>query len=180
MTLCKSGAILKYLAESTASSIRAIRSPAPGSTSGCSTALRPLRRWPSSLVIGWCGFSLKVPQAQEHYTANLRDVLGILDRHLAANEYFGGDYSIADMTMYGDVHLHGGKDIGLNDYPNVERWHDAMAARPSHSARMGTVSNVTHNSGLRMLGLAGQRQPGRATVEGCATDNEARYGKAKR
>ncbi len=74
---------------------------------------------------------VKAPPAQEHYDANLRDMLGILDRHLAANEYFGGDYSIADMTMYSDVHLHGVNDIGLQNYPNVKRWHDAIAARPA-------------------------------------------------
>ena len=54
-----------------------------------------------------------------------------LDRHLASNEYFGGDYSIADMTMYSDVHLHGVKDIGLKDYSHVKRWHDAIEARPA-------------------------------------------------
>jgi GST-like protein len=58
-------------------------------------------------------------------------MLSILDRHLAANGYFGGEYSIADMTMYSDVHLHGVNDIGLQNYPNVKRWHDAIAARPA-------------------------------------------------
>jgi GST-like protein len=58
-------------------------------------------------------------------------MLGILDRHLASNEYFGGAYSIADMTMYSDVHLHGVNDIGLADYPNLKRWHDAIAQRPA-------------------------------------------------
>ncbi len=74
---------------------------------------------------------VKAPVAQQHYDAILRDMLGILDRHLAGNEYFGGDYSIADMTMYSDVHFHGVNDIGLQDYPNVKRWHDAIAARPA-------------------------------------------------
>ena len=64
-------------------------------------------------------------------TATLRDMLGTLDRQLAANEYVAGDYSIADMTMYSDVHLHGVNDIGLGDYPNVKRWHDAIEARPA-------------------------------------------------
>ena len=131
MTLCESGAIFKYLAEK----------------SGKFYPRDPLARvkvdqW---LFYGSATFTtlaqqfghwvvrspLKVPQAQEHYTANLRDMLSILDRHLASNEYFGGAYSIADMTMYSDVHLHGVKDIGLADYPNLKRWHDAMAARPA-------------------------------------------------
>ncbi len=75
---------------------------------------------------------MKAPVAQAHYEANLRDMLGILDRHLAANAYFGGEaYSIADITMYSDVHLHGVNDIGLGDYANVKRWHDAIEARPA-------------------------------------------------
>ena len=42
-----------------------------------------------------------------------------------------GAYSVADISMYPDVHLHGVNDIGLGDYPNVKRWHDAIAARPA-------------------------------------------------
>ena len=72
----------------------------------------------------------------KHYDAVLRDMLATLDRHLASHEYFGGAYSIADMTMYSDVHLHGVKDIGLNDYPNVKRWHDAIEARLQSPAKM--------------------------------------------
>ena len=41
----------------------------------------------------------------KHYDTVLRDMLGTLDRHLASNEYVAGAYSIADMTMYPDVHL---------------------------------------------------------------------------
>jgi len=29
------------------------------------------------------------------------------------------------------VHIHGVRDIGLGDYPNVQRWHDAIGARPA-------------------------------------------------
>jgi glutathione S-transferase len=35
------------------------------------------------------------------------------------------------MSMYSDVHIHGVRDIGLGDYPNVKRWHDAIEARPA-------------------------------------------------
>src|SRR5262249_41142990 len=74
---------------------------------------------------------VKAPTAQEFYETNLRDMLGILDRHLASNEYFCGAYSIADMSMYSDVHLHGVQDIGLADYSNLKRWHNAIEARPA-------------------------------------------------
>ena len=131
VTLCESGAILKYLAEK----------------SGRFYPAAPLARarvdqW---LFYGSATFTtlaqqfghwtirsaVKAPVAQQHYEANLRDMLGILDRHLATNEYFDSEYSIADMTMYSDVHIHGVNDIGLKDYPNVKRWHDAIQARPA-------------------------------------------------
>ena len=47
----------------------------------------------------------------------------------AENEYFAGNYSIADISAYPDVHVHGVGDVGLDDYPNVKRWHDAIEAR---------------------------------------------------
>ncbi len=131
VSLCESGAILKYLAEK----------------SGRFYPADPLARarvdqW---LFYGSATFTtlaqqfghwtirsaVKAPVAQQHYEANLRDMLSILDRHLANNEYFGGEYSIADMSMYSDVHLHGVNDIGLQQFPSVKRWHDAIQARPA-------------------------------------------------
>ncbi len=74
----------------------------------------------------------KVPAAQKHYEANFRDMMGVLDRRLGEAEYLGGgDYSIADISCYPDVHIHGVNDTGFDDYPNVGRWHDAIAARPA-------------------------------------------------
>jgi GST-like protein len=131
VTVCESGAILKYLGEKSG---KFYPSDAP--------ARAKVDQW---LFYGSATFTtlaqqfghwtirspIKAPPAQEHYEANLRDMLGILDRHLGSHEYFGGAYSIADMTMYSDVHIHGVRDIGLNDYANVKRWHDAIEARPA-------------------------------------------------
>lgn len=131
VTLCESGAILKYLAEKSGKLY-----PSGGA------ARAKVDQW---LFYGSATFTtlsqqfghwtirspVKAPVAQEFYEANLRDMLGVLDRHLATNEYFAGAYSIADITMYSDVHIHGVNDIGLKDLPNVKRWHDAIAARPA-------------------------------------------------
>ena len=72
-----------------------------------------------------------VPAAKKHYTEVLTDMLGTLDRHLGDNEYFAGAYSVADISIFADVHRHGVEDIGLGDYPNLKRWHDAVWARPA-------------------------------------------------
>jgi GST-like protein len=129
--LCESGAILKYLGEKSGKfypSDAAARAKVDQWLFYGSATFTTLSQQFGHWVVR---NPEKVPAAQKHYDAVLRDMLGILDRHLASSEYFGGAYSIADMTMYSDVHLHGVKDIGLGDYPNVKRWHDAIEARPA-------------------------------------------------
>jgi GST-like protein len=131
VTLCESGAILKYLAEKSGkfypsdavARIKVDQWLFYGSAT-FTTLAQQYGLWTKRSPV-------KAPPAQEHYEANLRDMLGILDRQLAANEYVAGAYSIADMTMYSDVHLHGAPDIGLANYPHVKRWHDAIEARPA-------------------------------------------------
>ena len=131
VSICESGAILKYLGEKSGKFY-----PSSGA------ARAKVDQW---LFYGSATFTtlaqqfghwtirspVKAPIAQQHYEANLRDMLSILDQQLASSEYVAGDYSIADMTMYSDVHIHGVKDIGLQDYPNLKRWHDAIEARPA-------------------------------------------------
>ncbi|MDP6174658.1 MAG: glutathione S-transferase family protein [Rhodospirillales bacterium] len=133
VTLCESGAILKYLAENY---VPALYPDAP--------ALRPVTdQWffygtstftPLAQQFGH--FTIrspeKVPKAQEHYQAVLCDMLGILDKRLGESAYLAGDeYTIADISCYPDVHKHGVDEIGLDDYPNLARWHDAIEARPA-------------------------------------------------
>ena len=73
-----------------------------------------------------------VPAAKKLYTDALVDMLGRLDQRLAENEYVAGaSYTAADIAIYADVHLHGVKDIGLDAYPNLKLWHDAIEARPA-------------------------------------------------
>ena len=65
--------------------------------------------------------------------------LDVLDKHLAGNTYMAGDeYSIADMAIwpwYGALSkglLYGaGEFLAVQDYKNVQRWTDLIAARPA-------------------------------------------------
>jgi GST-like protein len=131
VTLCESGAILKYLAEKSGQlypSDPAARANVDQWLFYGSATFTTLAQQFGNWVIR---LPEKVPAAQAYYTATLRDMLGTLDKHLAGNEYFSGPYSIADISMDPDVHLHGVSDVGLGDYPNVKRWHDAIEARPA-------------------------------------------------
>jgi GST-like protein len=73
-----------------------------------------------------------VPPAKKFYTDVLKDMLERLDKRLAESEFVAGSsYTVADISIYPDVHTHGVKDIGLGSYPNLKRWHDAIEERPA-------------------------------------------------
>jgi len=132
VTLCESGAILKYLAEKSGLGLYSD-----------DAKLRPqIDQWfffgtstftPLAQQYGlfYHRFGSEVPPAKAHYDGVLRDLLSIYDKHLADNEYFAGAYSIADISSYPDVHIHGVQDVGLDEYPNLKRWHDAIESRPA-------------------------------------------------
>ena len=58
-------------------------------------------------------------------------MLGTLEKQLTNGEFVAGEYSVADIALYADTHIYGSKEIGLIDYPNVKRWHDAIESRPA-------------------------------------------------
>jgi GST-like protein len=132
VALCESGAILKYLA---AKAGGALDPAAPAARAkvdqwffyGTST-FTPLAQQYGLFTLR---FPEDVPPAKKHYTAQLRDCFAVFDRHLADSEYLADAYSIADIASYADVRIHGKLGIGLGEYPNLDRWHDAIAARPA-------------------------------------------------
>ena len=145
MALCESGAILKYLAEKAGGGLYPAGSRRRARVDqwffyGSST-LTPLAQ---QFNLFSFRFETDVPPAKAYYHGVLRDLLSILDRHLADNEYLAGEYSIADIACYPDVHIHGtdisfysdadvrsAPNVELEEFPNVGRWHDAIEARPA-------------------------------------------------
>ena len=68
-------------------------------------------------------------------------MFGILDKRLAEVPYLAGqNYTVADIACYPDTHIHGKNAIGLKDWPNLERWHDAIAARPAVQRAWGPLT----------------------------------------
>ena len=132
ISLCESGAILRYLGEKAGNGLYPEDPLARIKVDqwlfyGSATFTTLAQQFGHFVVRS----PVDVPAAKEHYTGVLCDMLSTLDRHLAENEYVAGAYSVADISMYPDVHIHGVNQIGLGDYPNIARWHDAIAARPA-------------------------------------------------
>ncbi|MEN3746952.1 glutathione binding-like protein [Sphingomonas sp. HF-S3] len=74
----------------------------------------------------------QVPYAIARYTNETNRLYGVLDRRLEGREFVAGNgYSIADMAIYPWIVPHEAHKQDLNDFPNVKRWFDAIAARPA-------------------------------------------------
>jgi GST-like protein len=71
----------------------------------------------------------KVPYAIDRYVKETNRLYGVLDRRLAGRDFIAGDYSIADMACYPWI-LPEAQGQDLADFPNIARWHAAIAARP--------------------------------------------------
>jgi len=82
---------------------------------------------------------VKIEYAIDRFAMEVKRQLDVLDRRLGESEYLGGDeYSIADMAVwpwYGalvkGLVYEAAEFLQVNDYKNVLRWTDLIAARPA-------------------------------------------------
>jgi GST-like protein len=92
---------------------------------------------------GFGHFYAYAPSKMEYpinrFAMEVKRQLDVLDRRLAESEYLGGsDYTIADMATwpwYGALAkglvYEAGEFLSVQDYKNVQRWTDQIAARPA-------------------------------------------------
>ncbi len=89
----------------------------------------------------------KIEYAIDRYAMEVKRQMDVLDRRLAESEYIAGpDYTIADMAIwpwYGNLAkglaYEAGEFLSVQDYRNVQRWTDQIAARPA--AKRGRMVN---------------------------------------
>ncbi len=72
-----------------------------------------------------------IQYAIDRYTNEARRLYNVLDKQLGSNQYVAGEYSIADIAIYPWLIPHKWQGMELDDFPNVKRWFDAIAARPA-------------------------------------------------
>ena len=131
VTVFESGAILVYLADKTGKFL-------PKETRARNEAMQWLM-WQMGGFGPMLGqnhhFNRYAPEqidyAINRYVNETARLYGVLDRQLEGRDYVTGEYSIADMATYPFAVPYEAQKQDLNDFPNVKRWFETMAARPA-------------------------------------------------
>jgi GSH-dependent disulfide-bond oxidoreductase len=92
---------------------------------------------------------IKIEYAIDRFAMEAKRLLDVLDRRLAESEYVAGNaYTIADMAIwpwYGGLAkgslYNAAEFLQVQDYKNVQRWADAIGARPA--VKRGRMVNRT-------------------------------------
>jgi GSH-dependent disulfide-bond oxidoreductase len=93
---------------------------------------------------------MKIEYAIDRFAMETKRLLDVLDRRLAESEYVAGaDYTIADIAIwpwYGGLARGGSygaaEFLSVQDYQNLLRWADAIAARPA--VKRGRIVNKSN------------------------------------
>ena len=127
----ESGAILMYLAEKTGQLM-------PADPQGRSHVVQWLMFQMGGVgpMMGQANvfyryFPEKIQPAIDRYQGESKRLLRVLDGHLQQHEYLAGDYSIADIANWAWVRTHRWSGVAIDDLPHVQRWLDAIRARPA-------------------------------------------------
>ncbi|WP_288413130.1 glutathione binding-like protein [uncultured Sphingomonas sp.] len=146
LSIFESGAILLYLAEKTGRFL-------PADTPARYDAIQWLM-WQMGGLGPMAGqnhhFNIyapeKIPYAQDRYIRETARLYGVLDKRLADRDFIAGDYSIADMAAYPWIVPHEAQGQKLEDFPNLKRWFDTIAARPATVAAYAKGKAVNDSS----------------------------------
>lgn len=106
----------------------------------------------------------EIPYAIDRYTNEAARLYGVMDRHLAENDYFVSDYSIADIAIYPWLVSHERQGQDMNDFPNLYRWFKQVGSRPAVQRGLAVreelrrpIEEVDEESRNRLFGNRGRQ-----------------------
>jgi GST-like protein len=73
----------------------------------------------------------KISYAIDRYVQETNRLYGVLNKRLADREFIAGTYSIADMACYPWIVPYEAQGQKLEDFTNLQRWFEAIKARPA-------------------------------------------------
>jgi len=156
ITIFESGAILLYLAEKAGRFI-------PHDIKGRAEVLQWLF-WQMGGLGPFAGQNLHFVHyyAIDRYVNETARLFKVMDKQLGDREYLAGEYSIADMASYPWVAIYKRLNQDLNDFPNLQRWHEQIKARPAtisayeKGIAINTIPTVTEESKKILLGQSAE------------------------
>ena len=90
----------------------------------------------------------KIDYAIDRYTREVQRLLGVLDRRLSGRDFIAGaDYSIADMAAYPWINPYLKAPLDMTPFPQVQRWHAAIAARPATQRAYALTTQINPDAG---------------------------------
>jgi len=90
----------------------------------------------------------KIDYAIDRYTREVQRLLGVLDRRLAGRAFIAGEeYTIADMAAYPWINPYTRAPLDLEPYPELRRWHAAIAARLATQRAYALTTQVNPDAG---------------------------------
>jgi GSH-dependent disulfide-bond oxidoreductase len=89
----------------------------------------------------------KLPYAIERYTKEVNRLFGVMDKRLADRQYLAGEYSIADMACYPWVVPWERQGQNIADFPHLQRWLEAIAARDAVKRAYAKAKEINPNPG---------------------------------
>jgi GST-like protein len=89
----------------------------------------------------------KLQYAIDRYLNEVNRLYGVMDRRLADREFLAGDYSIADIACYPWIVPWERQGQKLGDFANLQRWFNAIKARPAVERAYALVPKVNPNQG---------------------------------
>jgi GST-like protein len=100
-----------------------------------------------------------IPYAIDRYVKETARLYTVLNRRLAEGPFIAGEYSIADMACYPWIVPHERQGQNLDDFPHLQRWFEAITARPATRrayARAQEVNPAAVMDAMTRRILAGQ------------------------
>jgi GST-like protein len=82
----------------------------------------------------------QIAYAIERYTSEATRLYRVLDKRLGEAEFLAGDYSIADMAVYPWLRPHKWQGQDISAWPNLQRWYNAVRARPAVQRGLAVMS----------------------------------------
>src|SRR4051812_29059370 len=89
----------------------------------------------------------KIKYAIDRYVNETNRLYGVLNKRLADRDFIAGEYSIADMASYPWIVPYKNQEQNIDDFPNLKRWLETIAARPATVRAYAKAKEVNPNFG---------------------------------